>query len=184
MSTSEAPDSTTHQGSPIPADEESVEIDVADVKYEQTYAPGTTTATSVATRPLEPTDIEGSFKRGVISALHQRPLFVLDKADITPSDATSFQLRASRWNNNFALNEVIVGRAVDLLQICIYADNAFTMLSEFDLPRWLDLLTVPPPNSSSNTSGLAPTAVARSPRISATSRSILVFSTPPPRERR
>ena len=74
---------------------------------------------------MELTDIEGSFKRGVTSALHQRPLFVLDKAVITPADATTFQLQASRWYNNFALNEVIVGRAVDLLQICIYADNAF-----------------------------------------------------------
>ena len=79
--------STSDQGSPIPADEESVEIDVVDVEYEQTYAPGTTTATSVTTRPLELTDIEGSFKRGMTSALHQRPLFVLDKVDITPADA-------------------------------------------------------------------------------------------------
>jgi hypothetical protein len=55
--------------------------------------------------------------------LHQRPLFVLDKETITPSDATAFQLQASRWNQNFSLNEVIVGRAVDLVQICIFADN-------------------------------------------------------------
>jgi hypothetical protein len=167
--------STSDQGSPISADEESVEIDVADVEYKQTYAPGTTTATSIATRPLELTDIEGSFKRGVTGALHQRTLFVLDKADITPADATSLQLQASRWNNNFALNEVIVGHAVDLLQICIYADNAFTMLSEFDMRRWLVLLTVPQ----------AAELVIKyfGPKISATSRSTLVFSTPPPRER-
>ena len=78
MSTPEASNSTEHQGSPIPADEDSVEIDVADVEYEQTYAPGTTAA-SFSRRPLELTDIEVSFKRGVTSALHQRPLFVLDK---------------------------------------------------------------------------------------------------------
>ena len=135
--------STSEQGSPIPADEQSVDIDVGDVDYEQTYAPEPTTTTSMSKRSLELTDIEGSFKRGVTSALHQRPLFVLDKADITPSDATAFQLQATRWNDNFALNEVIVGRAVDLVQICIYADNAFTMLSEVDMPRWLELLTVP-----------------------------------------
>jgi hypothetical protein len=143
MSTPEASDSTEQQGSPIPADEDSVEIDVADVEYEQTYAPGTTTATSLSRRALELTDIEVSFKRGVTSALHQRPLFVLDKADIITADATAFQLQASRWTNNFVLKEVIAGRAVDQVQICIDADNAFTLLPESDLPRWLDLLTVP-----------------------------------------
>jgi hypothetical protein len=143
MSTPEAPDSTEHQGCPIPADEDSVDIDVADVEYEQTYAPGTTTATSFSRRPLELTDIEVSFKRGVTSALHHRLLFVLDKETNTPSDATAFQLQASRWNKNFSVKEVIVARAVDLVQICIFADNAFTMLPESDLPRWLDLLSVP-----------------------------------------
>ena len=135
--------STSEPGSSIPADEQSVNIDVGDVDYEQTYAPGTTTTTSISKRPLDLTDIEGSFKRGVTSALHQRPLFVLDKAEITPSDATTFQLQTDRWNDNFALNEVIVGRAVDLVQICIYANNAFTMLSEVDMLRWLELLRVP-----------------------------------------
>ena len=76
--------------------------------------PGTTTAASFSRRPLELTDIEVSFKRGVTSALHQRPLF-LDKETITPSDATALQLQASRWNQNFSINEVIVGRAVDLV---------------------------------------------------------------------
>ena len=115
MSRPEASDSTEHQGSPIPADEESVEIDVADVEYEQTYAPGTTTAASFSRRPLELTDFEVSFKRGVTSALHQRSLVVLDKETITPSDATALQLQASRRNQNFSINEVIVGRAVDLV---------------------------------------------------------------------
>ena len=50
--------STEHQGSFIPADEDSVEIDLADVEYEQTYAPGTTTAASFSRRPLELTGIE------------------------------------------------------------------------------------------------------------------------------
>jgi hypothetical protein len=53
MSAPEASDSTEHQGSPILADEDSVEIDVADVEYEQTYTPGTTTAASFSRRPLE-----------------------------------------------------------------------------------------------------------------------------------
>jgi hypothetical protein len=104
MSTPEASDSTEHQGSPIPADEDSVEIDVADIEYEQTYAPGTTTAASFSRRPLELMDIEVSFKRSVTRALHQRPLFVLDKETITPSDATAFQLQASRWNQNCRIN--------------------------------------------------------------------------------
>jgi hypothetical protein len=143
MSTRDAYDSTENQGPPIPADEDSVEIDVADVEYEQTYAPGTTTATSLSRRALELTDIEVSFKRGVTSALHQRPLFVLDQETITPADATAFQLQASRWNGNFSVREVIAGRAIDLVQMCLFADNAFTLLPENDLPRWLDLLTVP-----------------------------------------
>ena len=142
MSSPEAYDSTEQQGSPIPADEDSVEIDVADVEYEQTCAPGTTTASSLSRRALELTDIEVSFKRGVTSALHQRPLFVLDQETITPADATPFQLQASRWNDNFSVKEIIAGRAIDLVQMCLFADNAFTLLPESDLPRWLDLLTV------------------------------------------
>jgi hypothetical protein len=68
MSTPEAYDSTEQQGSTIPPDEDSVEIDVADVEYEQTYAPGTTPATSLSRRALELTDIEVSFKRARCSS--------------------------------------------------------------------------------------------------------------------
>ena len=117
MSTPEAPDSTEQRGSPIPADEDSVDIDVADVEYEQTYAPGTTTATSLSRRALELTDIEVSFKRGVTSALQQRPLFVLDQENITPAAATAFQLQASRSNGSLSVREVIAGRAIDLVQM-------------------------------------------------------------------
>lgn len=128
-------------GSPIQPDDQSIEIDVADVDYDQTAAPEATT-TTLSKRSLEITDIEGSFKRGVTSALHQRPLFILDKRTISPSDATSFLAQANRWNDNFSLNEVIVGQAVELLQICIYGDGSFSMLSEADTPSWLELLTV------------------------------------------
>jgi hypothetical protein len=81
-------------------------------------------------------------QRGVTSALQQRPLFILDKDRITAADSTAFQIQANRWNDNFALGDVIVGRAVDLLDICIRTDTSFTMLSDTDVPRWLELLTV------------------------------------------
>ena len=130
-------------GSPIPADDESVDIDTGDVEYDQTGAqPSTTSTSALAKRPLELTDIEGSLKRGVTSALQQRPLFVLDKEIITAADATAFQLQANRWNDNFALSDVIVGRSVDLLDMSIKSDPTFTMLSEADIPRWIELLSV------------------------------------------
>ena len=135
--------SSSPSGSPIQAsDDQSVEINVADVDYDQTEAPETTTAMSVSKRPLEITDIEGSFKRGVTSALHQRPLFVLDKRQVSAADALAFQTQANRWNDNFSLNEVIVGPSVDLVKICIYGDSTFTMLSAADTPQWLELLSV------------------------------------------
>jgi hypothetical protein len=106
----------SHPGSPIPADDEFVAIDTEDVEYDQTGAQPSTSSTSTsAKRPLELTDIEGSLKRGITSALQQRPLFVLDKEIITAADATAFWLQANRWNDNFALSDIIVGRSVDLL---------------------------------------------------------------------
>jgi hypothetical protein len=71
--------------------------------------------------------------------LQQRPLFVFDKEIITAADATAFQLQANRWNDNFALSDVIVGRSVDLLDM---SDPSFTMLSEADIPRWIELHSV------------------------------------------
>jgi hypothetical protein len=40
------------------------------------------------------------------------------------------------------LENDIVGSIVDLLDICIRADTSFTMQSDTDVPRWLELLTV------------------------------------------
>jgi hypothetical protein len=123
--------------------DEAVDIDTEDVEYDQTNAqPPASNASSLAKRPLELTDIEGSLKRGVTSTLQQHPLFILDKDTITAADSTAFQIQENRWNDNFALSDVIVGRAVDLLDICIRADTSFTMLSDTDIPRWLELLTV------------------------------------------
>jgi hypothetical protein len=126
------PDYMSNPGSPIPVDDETVDINTEDVEYDQTDAqPPASNTSALAKRPLELTDIEGSFKRGVTSALQQRPLFILDKDTITAADptATAFQIQANRWNDNFALSDVIVGRAVDLLDSCIRTDTSFTMLS-------------------------------------------------------
>jgi hypothetical protein len=78
----------SNPGSPIPVDDETVDIDAEDVEYDQTDAqsPASTKSTN-AKRSLELTDIEGSFKRGVTSALQQRPLFILDKDTKTAADA-------------------------------------------------------------------------------------------------
>jgi hypothetical protein len=133
----------SNPGSPIPVNDETVDINTEDVEYDQTDAqPPASNTSSLAKRPLELTDIEGSFKRGVTSALPQRPLFILDKDTITAADSTAFQIQANRWNDNFALSDLIVGRAVDLLDICIRTDTSCTMLSDTDVPRWLELLTV------------------------------------------
>jgi hypothetical protein len=164
------PDYMSIPGSPIPVDDETVDINTEDVEYAQTDAqPPASNTSALAKRPLELTDIEGSFKRGVTSALQQRPLFILDKDTITAADATAFQIQANRWNDNFALSDVIVGRAVDLLDICIRTDTSFTMLSDTDVPRWLELLTVAQaPSSSSDISALALTAALPSPKTSGT----------------
>jgi hypothetical protein len=117
--------------------DETIDINTEDVEYDQTDAqPPASNTSSLAKRPLELTDIEGSFKQGVTSALQQRPLFILDKDTITAADATAFQIQANRWNDIFALSEV------DLLDICILTDTSFTMLSDTDVSRWLELLTV------------------------------------------
>jgi hypothetical protein len=61
--------------SPIPDDDESVVIDTGDVELDESD-PAEPTKSS-GKRSLNITEIEGSFKRGVTSALQQRPLFVL-----------------------------------------------------------------------------------------------------------
>jgi hypothetical protein len=63
---------TPASNSPIPADDESVEIDTKDVKLDGSDPAESTTST--AKRLLDMTEIEGSFKRGVTSVLEQRPL--------------------------------------------------------------------------------------------------------------
>jgi hypothetical protein len=68
--------------SPIPANEDSVEIDP------------TQPSKSLAKRSIDITEIECSFKRGVTSALQQRHLFVLERGDITAADVAAFQLQA------------------------------------------------------------------------------------------
>jgi hypothetical protein len=83
------------------------------------------------------TEIEGSFKRSVTSALQQRRLFVLDRGDTTEA----FQLQATR-SPDIALADVVVGRAIDYLHICIMGDKTFTMLSDADTSRWHELLNV------------------------------------------
>jgi hypothetical protein len=137
------PSTMSNPGSPIPADDDTVDIDAEDVEYYQTGAqPLQSTTSSLGKRPLELTDIEGTLKRGVTSALQQSPLFVLDKEIITAADATAFQLQANRWNDNFAHSDVIVGRSIVLLDMSIRSDPSFTMLSEADIPRWIELLSV------------------------------------------
>jgi hypothetical protein len=126
----------SHPGSPIPVNDEIVDIDTEDVEFDQNNAqPPASNTSSLGKRPLELTDIERTLKRGVTSALQQLPLFVLDKEIITAADATAFQIQANRWNDNFALSDVIIGRAVDLLDVCIRADTSFTMLSDTDVPH-------------------------------------------------
>jgi hypothetical protein len=85
------------------------------------------------------TEFEGSFKRGVTSALRQRPLFVLERGEITTADAAAFQLQAIR-SPDIALSDVVVGRELDLLHICIMGDTTFTMLPEADASLWQELL--------------------------------------------
>jgi hypothetical protein len=87
------------------------------------------------------TEFEGSFKRGVTSALQQRPLFVLERSEINTADAAAFQLQAIR-SPDIALADVVVGRAIDLLHICIMGDTTFTMLPDAGTSRWHELLNV------------------------------------------
>jgi hypothetical protein len=64
------PDCMSNPGSPIPVEDETVDINTEDVEYDQTNAqPPASNTSALAKRPLELTDIEGAFKRGVTSAL-------------------------------------------------------------------------------------------------------------------
>jgi hypothetical protein len=125
--------------SPIPDDDDSVAIDTGDVDLDESDPTEPTKSSSK--RSLDLTEFEGSFKRGVTSALQQRPLFVLERSEITTADAAAFQLQAIR-SPDIALADVVVGRAIDLLHICIMGDTTFTMLPEADTSRWHELLNV------------------------------------------
>jgi hypothetical protein len=70
--------------SPIPDDDDSVAIDTGDVDLDESDPTEPTTLSSK--RSLDLTEFEGSFKRGVTSALQQRPLFVLERSEITTAD--------------------------------------------------------------------------------------------------
>jgi hypothetical protein len=115
---------------PIPDNEDSVEIDFSGVELDETYP--TQPSKSSAKRSLDITEIEGSFKRGVTSALQQRQLFVLERGHITAAEAAAFQLQATR-SPDIARADVVLGRALDLLHICIMVDTTFTMLQELRL---------------------------------------------------
>jgi hypothetical protein len=119
--------------SPIPDDDDSVAIDTGDVELDESDEAEPTKSSSK--RSLDLTEFEGSFKRGVTSALQQRPLFVLNRGEITTADAAPFQLQAI-CSPDIALADVVVGRAIDLLHICIMGDTTFTMLPEADTSSW------------------------------------------------
>jgi hypothetical protein len=125
--------------SPIPDDDDSVAIDTGDVDLDESDPTEPTKSSSK--RSLDLTEFEGSFKRGVTSALQQRPLFVLERSEINTADAAAFQLQAIR-SPDIALADVGVGRAIDLLHICIMGDTTFTMLPDAGTSRWHELLNV------------------------------------------
>jgi hypothetical protein len=76
--------------SPIPDDDDSVAIDTGNVDLEESDPTEATKSSSK--RALDLTEFEGSFKRGVTSALQQRPSFVLERSEINTADAAAFQL--------------------------------------------------------------------------------------------
>jgi hypothetical protein len=124
--------------SPIPDDDDSVAIDTGDVDLDESDPTEPTKSTSK--RPLDLTEFEGSFKRGVTSALQQRPLFVLERSENNTAEVR-VRVQAIR-PPDIALADVVVGRAIDLLHICIIGDTTFTMLPEVDTSRWHELLNV------------------------------------------
>jgi hypothetical protein len=112
---------------------ETVDIDTEDVEYDQTDAqPPASNTSSLAKRPLELTNIEGSFNRGVTSASLQRPLFILDKDTITAADATRFRSKriAGKTTSLLAMSSL---NAQSTHRYRIRADTSFTMLSDTDV---------------------------------------------------